>query len=185
MTGSIKFDPSGSTMSETKRLTFATAYNYGTIRTAPGVPLMFQRHPQHSQMVAKSISCNPIDAKTWEITTDYEIPNYNVPEFPETGGLKPWQFPPEIEVVPLPDEKRVEDRYYKDEDDKYEPSGLIQLPTGKPFDDPPMIPIKARQITINWNAQHADDSDFESCEYTTNLLDVTINGRLYPFGSGP
>lgn len=183
MAGNIKFDPSGSTMSETKKLRFTTAYTYGTIRTAPGVPMMFQRHPQHLQMVVKSISCTPIDAYNWEITTDYEIPNYSVPDFPETGGLKPWQFPPEIEVVPLPDEKRVEDRYYKDEDAKYEPSGLIQLPTGKPFDDPPMIPIKARQITINWNAQHANDADFESCEYTTNLLDVTINGRLYPFGT--
>lgn len=183
MAGSIKFDPSGSTMSETKKLRFATAYNYGNIRTAPGVPLMFQRHPQHNQMVAKSISCNPIDPYNWEITTDYEIPNYSVPDFPETGGLKPWEFPPEIEVVPLPDEKQVVERYFLTEDMYWLPTGLIQLPTGKPFDDPPMMPIRARQITINWNAEEADDVDFEACEYTTNLASVTINGRAYAAGT--
>lgn len=178
----MKLSADGPTINIAKTLEFPEAKNFSTIRSATGVPKLFDPHPDIASLVVKDINFTMKSPLVWELSISYEPRSGEMPTMPETG-YRPWDYPPEIDAQPVPDIMEVDDTCYLEGDLRYMPLGMIQLPTGKPFDDPPMKPVGAKRITAKWNAQTVNNDHFQEAEYTTNAAAVTVGGLVYSIGT--
>ena len=127
-------------------------------------------------LIAQSVDVVPLDSKTWQVTASYNnSPIKYASNTPD--GKKPWEQLPVIRWT-SGSEQQVVERFYQEGDDYLNPTGLIRLPNGRPYFEPPLEDWPIAQAHISWNTKESIIDVITSVEFTLNESAVEISPRI-------
>lgn len=132
--------------------------------------------PSLPGLIAKNIDVSPLDSCTWRITVNYSSSPSKYASTAEEEGKKPWTLDPVVRWSPLTSEF-VAERCYVEGDVAWAPTGLIRLPNGRPYFDPPLELYPGGIATITWNTRDSIIDYAEEIEFSLNADTVTLGTR--------
>lgn len=133
-------------------------------------------------LVAQTVDVTPVDGKTWQITVSYN----NTPlrfSANNVDGKAPWEQLPIIRWSSA-SEQIVAERYYRSGDTRGNPSGLIRLPNGRPYFDPPLANAPMAQANVSWNTKNSILNRLSAIEFTVNSVAIDLAPRTLGAGTG-
>ena len=132
-------------------------------------------------LIAVAIKLTAHDSRTWEASVSYS--NYALQFKNGAEGQQPWEQRAIVRWSPL-NETEVQQLAYQAGDLKGEPTLPLQLPNGRAYYDPPVMPIAAAQGVVTWNTRSSIASAISAVEFTVNSAAITLGSKTLAAGQG-